>query len=254
MSFELSLLAGGVIGVGAALVGVFVVLRRIALTGDALSHVALPGIGLAVALGINPFFGALVFLLAGVLGIVLIERRTNLSVDAIVGVLFSASLAVGALASPSAESLMESLFGDVSRMSVADFTLGFVFGLGTIVIVLVRFQDFTRMTLSGELAKSEGVAVERLELLLLLLLAIMVAVGIKTVGILLLGALIIIPAASAKNLATGMRSMTLLSTFFGLVTVVTGLVLARVLGASPGPLVVLSNTAVFAVSLVWRRP
>lgn len=236
------------------MVGVFVVLRRLALTGDALSHVALPGIGLAVAVGVSPFFGALVFLLAGVIGIVLIERRTNLSVDAIVGVIFTASLAVGALVAPSAESLMESLFGDVSRMSVTDFTIGMLFGLGTIVVVLVRFQDFTRMTLSGELAKSEGVAVERLELLLLLLLAVMVAVGIKIVGILLLGALIIIPAASAKNLARGMRSMTVLAATFGLITVLTGLVLAKVLGVSPGPLVVLSNTAVFAVSLAWRMP
>lgn len=254
MSFELSLLAGAVIGVGAAMVGVFVVLRRLALTGDALSHVALPGIGLAVALGINPFFGAFVFLLAAVIGIVLIERRTNLSVDAIVGVLFSASLAIGALASPSAESLMESLFGDVSSMNVVDFSLGLIFGLGTIVIILFRFKDFTRMTLSVELAKSEGVAVERAEFLLFLLLATMVAVGIKIVGILLLGALIIIPAASAKNLAAGMRSMTVLATLFGLITVVAGLIIARILGTSPGPIVVLSNTAVFAVSLVWRRP
>lgn len=251
--FEISLLVGAIVGVGASLIGVFVVLRRLALAGDALSHVALPGIGIAVALRINPFFGALAFLIAGVIGIVLIERRTNLSVDAIVGVLFTASLAIGALVSPSAESLLESLFGDISKLTRFDAVIGLVFGLSAIGITLLRFKDFTRLTLSAELAQSEGVAVEKTEFLLLMLLAVMVAVGIKIVGILLLGALIIIPAASAKNLGGSMRAVTLLAVIFGLVTVIVGLILADIFHVAPGPMVVLSNTGVFVVSLFWPK-
>lgn len=251
--FETSLLVAAVVGVGASLIGVFIVLRRLALAGDVLSHVALPGIGLAIALNINPFFGALAFLIAGAVVIVLIERRTTLSVDVIIGVLFTTSLAIGAVISPNAESLLESLFGDISKLTPADTLIGLVFGLAAIVVALWRFRDFTRVTLSAELAQSEGVAVEKTEFLMLLLLAVMVAIGIKVVGILLLGALIIIPPSAALNISKSMRSLILLAVVFGLSAVTVGLILATLFYLPTGPIAVITNTVIFLVSLLWRK-
>lgn len=253
INLVLGFTVGAVVGIGAALLGIFIVLYRLSLAGDALSHVALPGIGIAILVGVSPTIGAIVFLFAGVISIMMIERYTTLPIDAIVGVFFTTSLAIGALLSPSSEELLESLFGEITAISAVNALIGIFFGLIVIALTLYKYKDFTRLTLSTDFAKSEGQSVESSEFALLLLLTVMIAIGIKIVGILLLGALIIIPPAAAKNIGRSLRAVTIVAVSIGLAAVLIGMALANFLEVQPGPLIVLTNTAFFILSLILRR-
>jgi len=249
--FEIGLLVGSIVGVGTALLGIFIIMKHLALAGDALSHVALPGIGIAVVIGINPFYGALLALIIGVILIVSIDRHTTIPLDAAVGIILSGALALGVLFFPSAESLMDALFGSIFKLTVTDAVIGLTLGSAVIIITLIKYKDLIHLSLSKELAQSEGINVDKDEFLLLFLLAIMVAVGIKIVGILLLGALVVIPAAAARNIGGGMRTVTLLTAFFGLTTVISGIILAAIFQLPSGPMVVFTNVLIFVSSLFW---
>lgn len=252
-SFGPALAVAAVTGAGAAMLGVFIVLRKMSLVGDALSHIALPGMALAILFHVNPFFGAFAFLALAVVAIVAIERGGLLSVDALTGVFFTTGLALGALMLRSSEALFESLFGDITRLGALDAWIATALGGGVLAITLWLFQDFAAVTLSPELAESEGIAVARHELVLLLLLALLVAIGIRVVGVLLVGALVIIPACSAKNVCRSLRTMAAASVLFGLVSVMVGLPLGLGLKLPPGPVIVLVSAAIFFLSLLLRR-
>lgn len=246
-------MTGVSVGIGVSLLGTFVILRRMALVGDALSHVALPGMALAVTYDLNPFIGAAVFLFLAVIAITLIERHSILPIDALVGVFFTAGLGIGALLSPSAEGLLEALFGDIAQLHLIDAEIAVAAGLFVTIVTLILFRDFAYLTLSPELAHSEGVPVQRTELIFMLLLAIIVAVGIKMVGTLLVGALIIIPASIAKNVTVSLKGMAFVSAVVGVVTVVGGSGIAAIFHLPPGPVVTTVAAGLFAVSLFIKR-
>src|SRR3990167_8677458 len=124
-SFILQLITGSLIGLGAGYVGSFMVLRRMSLVGDALSHVALPGIALALLFNLNPFFGAFVALFFAIFGIWILEKKTELPSETLVGVFFTSSLALGLLLTPEPE-LLEALFGDISQINMTDFWITIV--------------------------------------------------------------------------------------------------------------------------------
>lgn len=251
--FLLVAIVGISVAIGVSLLGTFIILRRMALVGDALSHVALPGIALAVTYKFNPFAAAVISLFLAVVAITLIERQGILPVDALVGVFFTAALGIGALLIPSVEELAEALFGDIEKLQVADAQIAVVMGLVVLVATVALFHNFSHLTLSPELAQSEGVPVERTEFVFLLLLAAIIAVGIKIVGTLLVGALVIIPASTAKNVSGSLRGMAIISAVIGVLTVLLGTLAAFVFRLSPGPTVTAVAALFFLVSLLFRR-
>ena len=252
-SLLLVCIVGISVGVGVSLLGTFIILRRMALVGDALSHVALPGIALAVVLDVNPFIGASLFLLLAVIAITLLERNSVLPIDALVGVFFTAALGIGALISPTSESLLEALFGDISNLRMIDAQIAIVVAVFVVITTVVLFRDFAMLTLSRELAHSEGVAVERTEFIFLLLLAIIIAVGIRIIGTLLIGALVIIPASVAKNISNSLRGMAIVSVVVGIATVVLGSVIAVSFNMVPGPVITVIAATFFVLSLILRK-
>lgn len=244
--------AGVLIGVSASLLGVFVILRKFSLVGDALSHVALPGFALALAFNVNPFFGALVFLVIAAFLIVKIEKMANIPIETVVAVLFISSLAAGFLFIPSLE-LAESLFGDISAINAKDVA---IIAGGSLVIFLAlffSFPSFVKISVSSELAKSEKIGVERGNLVFFLLLSLAIAMGIKMIGTLLIGALVIFPAVIAKNLSSGLRTMTLLSVIFGFLMFFSGFFASRFLNLALGPTVVLSGALFFILSIFFAK-
>lgn len=245
-------IVGIVIGASAALLGVFVILRRMALISDALSHVALPGMAIALVLGFNPFIGAAALLAVAILGVFWVGRRVSLATETIIGVFFTAALALGLLLIPR-EDLLEALFGDISQLTFANAMTALVGGGLIAVLILIFFRDFAKVTFSSDLALSEGIAVNQINLLFLFLLAGTVALGIKAIGTLLMGALIIIPAATAKNLSSGLRMMTILSLIIGVSSVLVGFLLSKFFGLPPGPAVVLVGSVFFIISLIFRK-
>lgn len=245
----LQLITGTVIGIGAGYLGAFMVLRRMSLVGDALSHVALPGIALALMFHFNPFAGAFAALLIAVVCIWALEQRTLLPSETLVGILFTVSLALGLLLTPEAE-LLEALFGDIAKIGAADLLVAVLAVSATLGIMTFIQRGFILSILSSDLARSAGTAVKKINFLFLVLVALTVALGLKIAGTLLMGSLVIIPAAAAKNMALDMSSYTWLASIFGGISACAGILVAHFYGISPGPMVVLAGGVIFLLSLI----
>lgn len=238
--------------VAAGLIGAFALMRRMTLAGDALSHVALPGIGVAIILGINPLAGALVALIAGAVLIWALERRTRVSTEAIIGVVFSAALAVGALLA-TGEQLIDALFGASAALSSWELVLGLGGAFVVIAFVLLARDRLILLFLSSDVARTAGINVQRLGLLYLLAFALTVALGLRFLGALLMGSLIIIPAATARQLARNMNQMLAWSVGVALVSTIAGAWLAASTHRETGPLIVIVAAACFTLAMLVRR-
>jgi len=247
-----SLVAGISVGFAGGYVGSLMVLKRMALVGDALSHVALPGLALGILFHFNPFFGAFAFLFSAAVLTWYIEKTTRLFPEAIIGVLFVTALAVGILLTPEVD-LLEALFGDIATVSAVDALLAIAISAPTVVVARLVYRRVVLSILSEELARSTGINVALINFVYLFLVTVVVAVGIKIVGTVLVGALVVVPAAAMKNISRSLSSYALLSGVTGIVSAGSGIVLANYLGLPAGPLVVTVGTAIFAGALVAHR-
>jgi ABC-type Mn2+/Zn2+ transport system permease subunit len=238
------------IGASSGAIGSFVLLRRMALVGDALSHVALPGIALALAYKLDPFLGVVSFLVPAAALVWWLEGKTRLHAETLVGLLFTTSLAIGILTIPQVE-ILESLFGGFPRLSWIGLIGIFMAGAFLIVLTFVAAQRFALTTVAPELSPPQ--VERRSNLLLLLTFAIVVSLGIKLVGTLLMGALTIIPASIARNSAFGFKQYMLTSTILGAILAASGAMVAHRFGWAPGPAIVLLGSGVFALSLAYSN-
>ena len=243
-----------VLAAAAGLVGAFAVMRRMALASDALSHVALPGIGLALVLRINPVVGGISALLAGVLLVWVLEYRTRIATEAVIGVVFSAALAIGSLLA-SGEQLIEALFGARAEPGLVETGLGLVAAAAVVAFILRARHRLVIVLVSGDLAHTAGIDVARLDLLFLTAFAVTVALGLRYLGVLLMGSLIIIPATTARYLARSLSGMLAGSALLAALAMAAGVTLARLLRVAPGPLVIAAAAMcfLFAVLLPQRR-
>ena len=235
----------------AGLVGCFVVMRRMALAGDALSHVALPGIGLALVLHSHPIFGAAAMLFLGALLVWGLEARARIATETIIGVVFSAALAVGSMIT-SGEDLIEALFGGAGALSRSEIVFAVVASAAVIGFVVTQRNRLIVRLISADVARTAGINVRLLDLLFLETFALTMALGLRYLGVLLMGALIIIPAATAKRVATGLKSMLMTAVAVAAVSTVIGSYLAARLHRETGPLIVMVATGLFLLSLVRR--
>ncbi len=246
------LIVVSLVGAASGYLGSFMVLKRMSLVGDALSHVALPGMAIAITWGINPMLGALVALTVAIWGIWYLGEKSDVYPEALVGVFFTASLAIGILITPEPE-LFEALFGNIEKISMID---GLIIIAAVILIFIVTRLISQRLLLgviSEDLAKSGGVSTSRVNLVYLLMVGLVVALGVEFLGTLLTGALVIIPAATAKNLAKSVRSFHYLSSLAGILAAVLGVILARLVGISSGPAVVLVSIFWFVMSYLFKE-
>ena len=242
-SFWIALL----VGIASGSIGPFILLRRMALVGDALSHVALPGMALALVYGLDPFYGVVVFLIAAALVIYWLEGKTRIPLDAVVGLLFTASLAVGILILPNRD-VVESLFGAFPALSLPYLLAVLAAAAVLTALCFILARRFLFVIVSPDLAKVYGLD-RKYDLALLLVFSLIVALGIKLVGTLLMGALTIIPASIAKNAARSMRHYVIGSALLGGAISVAGVVMAHTFHFLPGPAIVLLGVALFLLSL-----
>ncbi len=233
------------------LVGSFALMRRMTLAADSMSHVALPGLAIATLLHINPLIGGLAALLLGAVLIWGVERRTGIATETVIGVLFSVSLATGALLS-TPEELLDLLFGDFHLLTSPEILLGLAASIAIIILMLALKEKLTLSILSPEIAQTAGINNSRLNLIYLLLFAVNLLIGLKFLGILLMGSLIIIPAATAKNLSWNLRSDLLLSVVLSVVSVATGLLISFSKGYQLGPTIITVAAGLFLISLFLR--
>jgi ABC-type Mn2+/Zn2+ transport system permease subunit len=242
------------IGMAAAagLVGCFAVMRRMSLASDALSHVALPGIGLAIVLRIHPAVGATAMLALGALLIWGLERKTRISTETIIGVVFSAALAIGSMLA-TGEELMDALLGTPAEMRLWEGALGLVGSAAIITFLLTQRERLVVSLVSADIARTSGIAVDRLELTFLLSFALTVALGLRYLGVLLMGSLVIIPAATAKYLAKSLTGMFTISVSVAVLSTILGEWMASRLHRPTGPIIISIAAGFFFVSLLARR-
>ncbi len=245
------LIAGVAIGFAAGYIGSLMVLKRMALVGDAMSHVALPGLALGILLNFNVFLGAFAFLFVAAVVTWYLEQATKLSVESIVGVLFVLALAIGILLTPQPD-LLEALFGDITSVSPLYALAAVAVGVAVVLLTRLVYDRVVLSMISDELARSTGVRVAEANLLYLLLVAVVVAAGIQIVGSLLVGALVIVPAAAMKNVSSSLHRYGLLSGVTGVVSASAGVLLAAWSNLPAGPLIVVVGFVIFLVALVGR--
>jgi len=246
------LLVGAFVGAASGYLGSFMVLKRMSLVGDALSHVALPGIAVALTFGINPMLGALLALSLATFGIWYLGEHSEVYPEALVGVFFTASLSIGLLLTPEPE-LLEALFGDIDKVTTLDGLMVIVGALLIFVITKFISKKLLLGVVSEDLAKSQKISIKKINLIYLLLVSLVVALGVKFLGTLLTGAMVIIPAVTAKNLAKNIKGFHIGSSVFGAISAVAGILIARFYNISSGPAVVLTAVGIFVVSYIIRR-
>ena len=247
-----SLVSGIFVGFAAGYVGSLMVLKRMALVGDALSHVALPGLALGILFHFNPFLGAFAFLFSAAVLTWYIERTTRLFPESVVGVLFVTALAVGILITPEVD-LLEALFGDITTVTLLDALLAIAISVPLVLVARLIYQKVVLSLLSEELARSTGINVARANFVYLFLVAVVVAVGIKIVGTVLVGALVVVPAAAMKPVSRSLSAYAWMSGIAGIASASSGILLAAFFELPAGPLVVTAGTAIFAGALIFRR-
>jgi len=245
------LLTGISVGLSAGYLGSLMVLKKMSLVGDALSHVALPGLALGLLFNFNPLIGAFAVLFGSAVIIWRLERITRLSFETIVGAVFTLALAVGILIIPEVD-LLEALFGNISSVTYVDAVVAIIISAMAIFLTRIIYSKFIMGMLSEELAISAGINVARINLIYILLVSLTVAVGIKIVGSLLVGFLVIVPAATAKALSPNLLRYSILSSIFGAISGTSGVLLSSFTGLSTGPLVVVSGVVVFGAVVLIR--
>ncbi len=236
----------------AGLVGAFALMKRMTLAGDAMSHIALPGLGLAILLGVNPILGGALALLVGSLLVWDLERRTGLATETMIGVIFSAALAVGALITPN-EDLIEALFGGFEAVSLNVFLAYLAIALVTLFL-LYRFRHQLVLGLfSSDLARASGVKLDRVNLYFLLCFSLSLILGLRFLGALLVGSLIIIPAALARQVTQRFSDFLTVSAMVSLFSVAIGFSISEYYHLALGPVVVTTAAVLFAMSLLQTR-
>ncbi|MDO2948943.1 zinc ABC transporter permease subunit ZnuB [Aeromonas simiae] len=256
-SFLLYALAAGLgIAVLAGPLGSFVVWRKMAYFGDTLSHSCLFGIALGILLQVNLTLAVVLCCLAMAILLFVMSRSQLVATDTLLGILAHSALSLGLVTLSFMDNvrvdLMAYLFGDLLSVQPAD--LLWIYGGGSLVLLLLwRLWDpLLSMTVSEELARVEGVRVDLLRALLMLLIGLVIAVAMKFVGALIITSLLIIPAATARRFSRTPEQMALLASFTGCLAVVGGLLLSWYQDTPAGPSVVVCATSLFILSQLKR--
>ena len=247
-----------VAGVGIAIVvgplGCFVIWRRLSYFGDTLSHSALLGVTLAYSFSLN--ISLSVFIISAVVALLLInlQKRTKLAGDSLLGLLAHSTLAIGLVLigflSYIRFDLMGLLFGDILAVTIEDIALVWVGGFVILGILYFIWKSLFSATVNYDLSAAEGMKPEVSNFIFTLLLAGVIALSIKMIGALLITGLLLIPAATARNISNSPNQMVFLATLVGIISVIAGLFTSLELNTSSGPTIIVVALILFIVSLV----
>ena len=245
-------------GIGVALVtgplGCFVVWRRLSYFGDTLSHSALLGVTLAYFLEFN--IALSVFIISALIALILInlQKRTNLPGDALLGLLAHSSLAVGLVVigflSFIRFDIMGLLFGDILAVNVNDIITIWIGGAIILLVLKLIWKSLFASTVNYELAEAEGLDPDKAKAIFTILMAAIIAISIKMVGLLLITGMLIIPAAMARNISNSPKQMILFSVIGGLLSVVIGLFTSLEFNTASGPSIIAASLFLFILSLL----
>jgi zinc transport system permease protein len=252
-----ALLAGLLAAVACGIVGVYVVVKRIIFISGGIAHASFGGIGLGYLAGISPVIGALIFSLAAALGMGYVTRRTRLPEDTAIGILWAIGMALGivfiGLSPGYAPDLFSYLFGNILTVPGSDLLLMFILDIAIIGIVIAFNKEFLSLSFDEEYSTVLGIPVEILYLLLLCMIALTVVVLLRIVGMILIIALLTIPAALAREFTYDLRKMMVLAILFGALMTFGGLWLSYILDLASGATIVLLGGVALIISFGVKK-
>jgi len=249
-----ALLAGGIIGIIAPLIGVFLVSKRYSLMADSLAHVSLAGIALGLLLGIYPIYTAIIVTIVVALVIERLRSQQHVSGELALAMFVSGGLAVAvvliSLGNGFNVDLLSYLFGSITTVTMQDVIVMSILGLFIVGLMSFLYQQLIYLSFDEEAALVSGVPVRRLNTILMILTAITVSVAMRVVGVLLIGALMVIPVVTASQLRRSFRQTILWAVVFSLIAVLVGLFGAFYLSVPAGGAIVVVSLVLFFVSLL----
>ena len=248
---------GSFIALLCSTLGVLLVLRRFSLIGDGLAHVTFGSVALGLFLRVYPLYVSLPVVMLSSLGILKLTQRARLYGDAAIGIVSSVGIAGGVLLASVAGGfnvdLFSYLFGNILAIGKEELYLSIALSIAVLAVIFLYFQEIFSMTFDEEFARVSGIATERLNTLLVLLTAITVVLSMNVVGIMLISALLILPAVTALQLARGFRTAMLISASAALASVVGGIFISLALNLPTGATIVLTNFVLFLFAFAIRN-
>jgi len=251
-----ALLAGIAVALAAGPLGCFIVWRRMAYFGDAMAHSALLGIGLGFLFGVNLTAGVLAVTFVLALLLAALQQQARVAADTLLGILSHAALSLGlvllALMTWLRIDLMGYLFGDVLAVTAAEVGLVWLGAALTLGLLAALWRPLLALTVHEEMARAEGIASLPYRVSFMALMAVVIAVSMKVVGVILITSLLIIPAAAARGFARTPEAMAVVAAGLGALASVLGLLGSLWLDTPSGPSIVVAAALIFAVSLLAR--
>ena len=251
-----AILAGFAVAVITGVMGCFVVWRRMAYFGDSLAHSALLGVALGFAVGIAVNIGIILICSVFALLLLWLQQKKVLATDTLLGILAHSALSLGMVTISVMEQridLHSILFGDILTVTRPELWWIYIGGAIVIIMLLMNWSSLVLMTLQEDLAQAEGIRVFLCNLLLMFLMTLVVAVSIRSVGILLISSLLIIPAATARQLARSPEGMAIIASFIGVTSVGLGIYFSFALDTPSGPTIVASAASLFTLLTIYLQ-
>jgi zinc transport system permease protein len=249
--------AGLIIGLLAPIVGIFLVVKRYSLLADTLSHVSLVGVATGVLFNFNPIFGALIASTLAAFGMEKLREKRQLFGESVLALFLSGSLAIALILLGLSHGLnvniFSYLFGSITTVSSSDLWIIGSFGATVIVVTFILFKKFFLVSFDEELAKANGLPVSILNVSLMVLAAIAVALSMRVVGVLLIGALMVIPVLVAIQLGKSFSKTLILAIAISLISVIAGLASSFYLNLPSGAAIVVFALILFGLSLMKKR-
>jgi len=255
--FQNALIAGLLVSVACGIMGTYVVVRKIAFIGGGISHAAFGGIGLGYFLGFQPIIGAFIFSLASAIGIGEVSRRGGEHEDTLIAAMWSLGMALGVLfisLTPGyAPDLMTYLFGNILFVPLEDLIMMLLLDCLIIGLVVLFYNEFLAVSFDEEFATITNVPVERVYLLLLCLIAVTVVMLIRVVGVILLIALLTLPAAIARQYSISLPRIMGIAIILGAIFTFAGMWISYIADVPSGATIIIVSVFAYAISIIWKK-
>lgn len=249
-----ALITSIMVGIICGVMGSFIILRGMALMGDAISHAILPGVAISYMLGINYFYGAIFFGVLTAVGIGFVSENSRIKNDSAIGIVFTAFFALGVILIAKAQTatdLTQILFGNVLSVRTSDMVMTIITGGIVLIVVLLFYKELLVSTFDETIAQSYGLPTKFIHYVIMVLLTMATVASLQTVGVVLVVAMLITPAATAYLLTNRFWVMIILASVFGSLSAVIGLYISFKQNLSSGAVIVLVATLFFILAFIF---
>ncbi len=251
---QTALITAIMVGIICGVIGSFIILRGLALMGDAISHAILPGVAISYMLGINYFYGAVLFGVATAVGIELVSQKSRIKSDSAIGIVFTSFFALGVILISKAQTatdLTQILFGNVLSVRQSDMMITLIIGIIVILVVVLFYKELLISTFDETMAAAYGLPTKWIHYVIMILLTLTTVASLQTVGVVLVVAMLITPASTAYLLTNKFSRMIILAAFFGALSSVIGLYVSLEHNLESGAMIVLVATCLFLLAFIF---